>query len=72
LASPKQALGYWDVPITGDLRLGQWMLNEVALPLINRYEDFAWEILLGYEQQRFLSNHGSRAIATSVQLTRNS
>lgn len=72
LGFSEQAIGYWDVHIKEDLRHGQWMLNEVALPLINRYEDSAWEMLLGYDQQRFLSNRASHAIATSVQLTQNS
>jgi hypothetical protein len=67
----EQAIGYWDVHIKEDLRHGQWMLNEVALPLISRYEDSAWEILLGYDQQRFLSTRASQAIAKSVQQTEN-
>jgi len=72
LGFSEQAIGYWDVHIKEDLRHGQWMLNEVALPLINRYEDSAWEILLGYDQQRFLSRRASHAIAKSVQQTQNS
>lgn len=66
LGFSEQAIGYWDVHIKEDLRHGQWMLNEVALPLITRYEDSAWEIVLGYDQQRFLSNRASQAIAKSV------
>jgi hypothetical protein len=65
------AIGYWDVHIKEDLRHGQWMLNEVALPLINRYEDSAWEIVLGYDQQRLLSARASHAIAKSVQQAEN-
>ncbi|MEX2492786.1 MAG: iron-containing redox enzyme family protein [Nitrospirales bacterium] len=67
LGFSEQAIGYWDVHIKEDLRHGQWMLNEVALPLIHRYEDSAWEILLGYDQQRLLSTRASLAIAQSVQ-----
>jgi len=63
----EQAIGYWDVHIKEDLRHGQWMLNEVALPLIKRYENSAWEMVLGYDQQRFLSARASQAIATAVQ-----
>ena len=66
LGFSEQAIGYWDVHIKEDLRHGQWMLNEVALPLISHYEDSAWEILLGYDQQRFLSTRASQAIAESV------
>ena len=67
LGFSKQAIGYWDVHIKEDLRHGQWMLNEVALPLINRYDHSAWEILWGYDQQRFFSTRASQAIAKSAQ-----
>ena len=67
LGFSEQAIGYWDVHIKEDLRHGQWMLNEVALPLITRYENSAWEIVLGYDQQRFLSARASQAVATAVQ-----
>ena len=63
----EKAISYWDVHIKEDLRHGQWMLNKVALPLSNLYEDSAWEILLGYDQQRILSNRASQAIAKSIQ-----
>ncbi|MCZ6776976.1 MAG: iron-containing redox enzyme family protein [Ignavibacteria bacterium] len=71
LGFSEKAIGYWDVHIKEDLRHGQWMLNEVALPLINRYEDSAWEIVLGYDQQRFLSTRASQAIAKSIQQAEN-
>ncbi len=67
LGLSEQAIGYWDVHIKEDLRHGQWMLNEVALPLISRYPDSAWEIVWGYDQQRFLSTRTSHALAASVQ-----
>ncbi len=66
LGFSQDAIGYWDVHIKEDLRHGQWMLNEVALPLIDRYRDSAWEIVWGYDQQRFLSTRASQAIAESV------
>ncbi len=71
LGFSEQAIGYWDVHIKEDLRHGQWMLNEVALPLLKRYENSAWEIVLGYDQQRLLSNRASQAIATSVKEAEN-
>ena len=71
LGFSEQAIGYWDVHIKEDLRHGQWMLNEVALPLINQYEDSAWEIVLGYDQQQFMSTRASQAIAQSVQQAEN-
>ena len=67
----EKAIGYWDVHIKEDLRHGQWMLNDVAIPLINRYKDSAWEIVWGYDQQRLLSNRASQAIATSVHQAQN-
>ncbi len=67
LGLSEQAIGYWEVHIKEDLRHGQWMLNEVAFPLISSYKDSAWELLLGYDQQRYLSNRASQAIALSVQ-----
>ncbi|GJL51484.1 iron-containing redox enzyme family protein [Candidatus Nitrospira salsa] len=71
LGLSEQAIGYWDVHIKEDLRHGQWMLNEVALPLITRYPNSAWEIILGYDQQRLLSTRASQAIAQSVQQAEN-
>ncbi|WP_447969362.1 iron-containing redox enzyme family protein [Nitrospira sp. M1] len=67
----EQAIGYWDVHIKEDLRHGQWMLNEVALPLITRYPDSAWELVWGYDQQRLLSARASQAIAKCVQQVEN-
>lgn len=67
LGFSEKAISYWDVHIKEDLRHGQWMLNEVALPLVERYEDSAWEIVWGYDQQRFLSTRASQAITKSVQ-----
>lgn len=63
----ERAIGYWDVHIKEDLRHGQWMLNEVAIPLITQYKDLAWEMVLGYDQQRYLSTRASQAIVTSIQ-----
>ncbi len=71
LGLSEHAISYWDIHIKEDLRHGQWMLNEVALPLIARYKDSAWEMLLGYDQQRLLSSRASQAIATSVQQSEN-
>lgn len=67
LGFSEKSISYWDVHIKEDLRHGQWMLNEVALPLINRYQDSAWEIVLGYDQQRFVSTRASQAIVKSLQ-----
>ncbi len=63
-----EAVNYWEVHIQEDQRHGRWMLDDVALPLVNHYPDLAWEIVWGYDQQRFISARASRAIAQSVRL----
>ena len=63
--SPK-AIDYWEVHIKEDQRHGQWMLDDVALPLVDRYPEFAGEIVWGYDQQRSISARASQAIARSV------
>ncbi len=63
-----EAVNYWEVHIKEDQRHGRWMLDDVALPLADRYPDLAWEIVWGYNQQRFISARASRAIAQSVRL----
>jgi len=34
---------------------GRWMLDDVALPLAEQYPDDAWELLLGYDQERLMA-----------------
>ena len=71
LGFSQSAIGYWDVHIKEDIRHGQWMLNDVAIPLIDRYKNSAWEIVLGYDQQRFFSTRASQAVARSVRQSEN-
>ncbi len=61
-----EAINYWEVHIQEDERHGQWMLDDVALPLVERYPDLAWEMVSGYDQQRFISTRAGQAIARSV------
>jgi hypothetical protein len=56
--------GYWDLHITEDERHGRQMVEDVALPLVDRYQTDAWEVLLGYEQETFM---GVRAGAALVE-----
>jgi len=63
--SPK-ASNYWELHIKEDLRHGRWMVDDVALPLVDRYPDLASEIVLGYDQQRLISARAGQAIARSV------
>ena len=60
------AISYWDIHIKEDIRHGQWMLNDVALPLIEKYPENAWEIVMGYDQQKFLSARGADSIGTYI------
>ena len=66
LGLSKKAIEYWDLHIKEDKKHGQWMLDDVALPLVKRYEKNAWEILLGYDQQRLFSTRAGKAVAESV------
>jgi len=43
------------------------MLDDVALPLVVRYPQQAWELVLGYDQQRQLGDRAGRAIIAAVQ-----
>ncbi len=56
------AVGYWEVHIREDQRHGQWMVNDVALPLAELYGENAWEIIWGYDQQRFFSSRAGQAV----------
>jgi len=60
------SIEYWDLHIKEDKKHGQWMLEDVALPLAERYREDAWEILWGYDQQRFFSSRAGQAVAESV------
>lgn len=66
----RNAIEYWDVHIKEDKKHGQWMLDDVALPLAKRYEECAWEILLGYDQQRLISIRAGRAVAEFIKTGR--
>ncbi|WP_404790196.1 iron-containing redox enzyme family protein [Altericista sp. CCNU0014] len=67
LGLSQSAMGYWELHIREDERHGQWMLQEVALPLVDRYPDKAWELVLGYDQEKLI---GDRAGAAVVDLIR--
>jgi hypothetical protein len=60
------ARGYWELHIREDERHGQWMLHDVALPLAKMYPAAAWEIMLGYDQQRFISDRAGESVARAV------
>lgn len=67
LGMPDEAMSYWNLHIKVDELHGQWMLDDVALPLTDRYPNQAWELLLGYDQQRHLGRRAGKTIADAVQ-----
>lgn len=58
---------YWELHIREDERHGQWMVQEVALPLAAQYPEDAWELLLGYEQEKGMGNRAGMAIVRAIQ-----
>jgi hypothetical protein len=60
------AMGYWKLHIREDERHGQWMLHQAALPLVDKYPECAWEILLGYDQEKWMSDRAGAAIIQAV------
>lgn len=66
LGMSEKARGYWDLHIKEDERHGRWMLNDVALPLAGMYPGNASELVLGYDQQKFMSDRAGRAVAAAV------
>lgn len=60
------AMGYWTLHIKVDKLHGRWMLDEVALPLVDRYPVDAWELVLGYDQQRLMGDRAGEATAQAA------
>ncbi len=60
------AMGYWELHIREDERHGQWMLNQVALPLVDEYPEDAWQIVLGYDQEKWLGDRAGDAVIQAV------
>ena len=62
----KAGTSYWDIHIKEDIRHGEWMLDEVAFPLVNKYASQAWQVVLGYDQQKFISTRAIKSIVESI------
>ncbi|MEO8893380.1 MAG: iron-containing redox enzyme family protein [Coleofasciculaceae cyanobacterium] len=60
------AMGYWELHIKEDERHGRWMMDDVALPLIERYPNYAWQIVLGYDQEKLMGDRAGAAVVLSV------
>lgn len=60
------AMGYWDLHIREDERHGRWMIDDVALPLAEQYPQDAWELVLGYDQEKLMGDRAGDAILQAV------
>ncbi|MFB2921386.1 iron-containing redox enzyme family protein [Aerosakkonema funiforme] len=60
------AMGYWELHIREDERHGRWMLDDVALPLVDMYPDEAWQIVLGYDQEKFMADRAGASVVRSI------
>lgn len=61
------AMGYWELHIREDERHGQWMLHQVALPLAEHYPEQAWELVLGYDQEKLMGDRAGAAVIQAIQ-----
>ncbi len=61
------ATSYWELHIREDERHGQWMLTDVALPLVDQYANDAWELVLGYDQEKFMGDRAFTAVLSLIQ-----
>jgi hypothetical protein len=66
LGLSERATSYWNLHIKVDQLHGRWMLDEVALPLISQYPDRAWEMVLGYDQQRLMGDRAGAAVVAAA------
>ena len=60
------AMGYWDLHIKEDERHGRWMIKNVTLPLVEMYPQCAWQILLGYDQEKLIGNRAGAAVVQAI------
>ncbi len=60
------AMGYWELHIREDERHGRWMLTDVALPLAEKYPDLAWELVWGYDQEKFMGDRAANVVMEMI------
>ena len=60
------AMGYWDLHIKEDERHGRWMIENVTLPLVDMYPNQAWQLLLGYDQEKLMGDRAGGAIVDMI------
>lgn len=61
------AMGYWELHIREDERHGQWMVHQAAIPLVDLYPNEAWELVLGYDQEKYMGDRAGAAVIQAVQ-----
>ena len=66
LGLSQAAMGYWELHIKEDERHGRWMLDDVALPLAEQYPNDAWELVLGYDQEKLMGDRAAKAVVRSI------
>jgi Iron-containing redox enzyme len=66
LGLSEAAMGYWELHIREDERHGRWMLDDVALSLAEQYPKNAWELLLGYDQEKLMGDRAATAVVRSI------
>ena len=42
------------------------MLTDVALPLTDKYPNDAWELILGYDQEKLIGDLGAAAVMNLI------
>ncbi|MBD2522870.1 iron-containing redox enzyme family protein [Nostoc sp. FACHB-133] len=72
LGLSEAAMGYWELHIREDERHGRWMLDDVALSLAEQYPKNAWELLLGYDQEKLMGDRAASAVVRSIRQAKQS
>jgi hypothetical protein len=57
---------YWALHIKEDARHGEWMLEKIALPLLQKYPLNAHELLAGYSEKKAAAKRAATAVVQSV------
>jgi hypothetical protein len=60
-------MSYWELYICEHERHGQWMLTDIALPLADIYPQQAWELVLGYDQERLVGDRAAASVISLIQ-----
>jgi hypothetical protein len=66
LGLSEAAMAYWELHIREDERHGRWMLDDVALSLAEQYPNDAWELLLGYDQEKRMGDRAASAVVRAI------